>query len=35
MIRPGYSVSIIVRSRRRNPWVCGRFSQFVPSSSKR
>ncbi len=34
-IRPGYSSSIVVRSLRRKEWVCGRFSQLVPSSSNR
>ena len=31
MHRPGYSSSSTLRQRRRNAWVSGRFSQFVPS----
>ena len=33
--RSGYSRSTVARTSLRNSWVRGRFSQLVPSSSKR
>ncbi len=34
-IRSGYLASMCLRNRFRTSWVSGRFSQFVPSRSKR
>ena len=33
--RSGYCASTSLRTRLRNSWVAGRFSQLVPSSSNR